>query len=81
MTLGKDNMDNQISLDVSNQAFYGIKFQKGVLLLRVDVGSLFIRYMAILKVFHQNFKGRFACARSLSLVSTMCICFISIFLF
>lgn len=47
MALGKDNMHNQISLDMSNQAFYEIKFQKGVLLLRVDVGSLFIRYMAI----------------------------------
>lgn len=47
MALDKDNMHNQISLDVSNQAFYGIKYQKGVLLLRVDVGSLFIRYMVI----------------------------------
>lgn len=81
MALCKDNMHNQISLYVSNQAFYEIKFQKGVLLLRVYVGSLFIRYMAIWKVFHQNFKGIFACARSVSLVSIMCLCFISIFLF
>ena len=42
------------------------------------VGSLLIKCTAEMNVAHQYFKGMAACARSVRLVSTMCLCYLQL---